>query len=191
MNFRKNNDSEMMDNMNEASRNIGDSLGKVDSAIDRADKAARNFTKGIKDDYNASLNSTMSSKSKFGFKMYMYALILFGFFMVENSTCITLLIAWVTLVEKNRELSRLCISTLAMYVAMIVFFDITYDALYLLGDIVAGVKLHVVAGWIGDIRSFILHSRDFVFAFVGATGMLKAKRGNYYKFKFIEEMFEG
>jgi hypothetical protein len=174
---------------NANTQRLGEMADRVTQGVDAAAKQTQNFANQVKRDYKAELSTTMNTPSKFGFKMYMYAILLFCFFVVRNSTCIVLLTGWVILVEKNRDLARLYISTIALYALMDVFFDSSNDILNVVEHILKSVHLKMVAEVLNNIESWILRIKDLIYAFVGFTGMMKAKNGGYYRIGFIENMF--
>lgn len=182
---------------NEKMQQIGNTASNIERNIDngmnRATDQAKQFANSVKDDYKANIGNGMNNPSKFGFKLYMYAILLFSFFVVRNSTAIILLTGWVIVVEKNRDLAKMCISTIALYALMDVVFDVSYDVLNLIGNLICdAIKLNVVyniGSKIRTVASTLSRFRDIAYAFVGFTSLMKAKNGGYYKIAFIENLF--
>lgn len=164
-----------------------------ESAEDMVSKA-KEYTERIKGDYESDISTDMRQKGVFGWSLYLYAFIAFGFLMFESSTALMLLTAWVVVFERNKTVNKMIISTLVVYVGMKIGWSVfisIYNLIYgLIPSEIGVVDFGVIKNLLHGAKGLIANLYDFVYVLVGIKGMLMAKKGNYYKIKIIEDMFE-
>lgn len=167
---------------------------KVDEVTDRASEFTKDYSEKIKEEYKADMSTDMKAKGTFGWSLYLYAILAFGFFMFESSTALLLVAGWVILTEKNTKVNKMIISTIILYVTMKLGWSVFNGCYSLVYDLIPReifkLDVSVVKDTLSTIKKFINNLYDFAYIVVGLRGLLLAKKGSYFKLKFVEGLFE-
>lgn len=167
---------------------------KVDEVTDRASEFTKDYSERIKEEYKADMSTDMKAKGTFGWSLYLYAILAFGFFMFESSTALLLVAGWVILTEKNTKVNKMIISTIILYVTMKLGWSVFNGCYSLVYDLIPReifkLDVSVVKDTLSTIKKFINNIYDFAYIVVGLRGLLLAKKGSYFKLRFVEGLFE-
>lgn len=173
---------------------VSKASSKVNSVTERATEFTRDYSEKLKSEYKADMSTDMKAKGTFGWSLYLYAVFAFGFFMFENSTALLLLAGWVILTEKNTQVNKMIISTIILYIAMKIGWSIFSSGYSLVYDLIPNklfqLNISALKDTIYSIKKFINNLYNFAYILVGLRGLLLAKKGSYYKLKFVEDLFD-
>lgn len=165
----------------------------VNNVSDKATEFTKDYSEKLKQEYNADMSEDMKEKGKFGWSLYLYAVLAFGFFMFESSIALLLLAGWVILTERNKTVNKMIISTIVLYVMIKLGWSVFTSTYSLVYGIIPGklfmLELYGIKDAISSIKKVINNLYDFVFILVGIRGLLLAKKGEYIKLKFVENLF--
>lgn len=159
---------------------------KAAEAANLAKKQAADISSQVKSDYGAEMSADMAQKGAFGFSFYLYAILAFSCFILGSVQSLLLLAAWVLLAEKNHKVAKMILSTLILYLGIQVAWSCWSVILDLFTTSIPIAFLTRPLNWINKILR-ILYKLAVIC--IGLWGILKAKRGNYFKIKLIEELF--
>lgn len=189
--------------MREQASGLADELMQ-DERVQRAvDTGKKSFNKAYEtgsrmrdefvSDYRADMSEDMALTSKFGFKMFVYAALLWGSFLTGSLQSMLLIVGWVLLVEKNMQFVKVAISACMLYIFIGFGCDIVKESCNLIMLIINKMTSIGVIDTIYDlfkqIKSLTSNIEVVLKLFIGFWGLIKARKGDYFRFKFIEDLF--
>lgn len=130
------------------------------------------------------------NNGKFGFKLYFYLMIECIAVIFGNLTVLLVLIAFVIMCEKRKDLTKAMLSILWLYCMVSATGYVIRDCLYVLHNFIPGWGFLVnVRNWLANLNSFISEIFAAVVDFIAILGIIKAKKGSYFKVKLIDKIF--
>lgn len=175
-------------------KGINKASDSIDKATRIAEKTARSIASEVKSDFNSELSDSMSESSRFGFKLYVYAIIAFVMFAAGSTQSLLLLAGWIILVEKNKDLTKMVICTLTLLLGI----SILESVWNLIPDVllefiprkVFTLDISIVSDGIRKIDSIVRILFDATRIGIGLWGVLKSKKGDYFKIPFVYKLFD-
>lgn len=145
------------------------------------------------DDYRSEMSDDMTLTSKFGFKMFVYAALLWGSFLTGSLQSMLMIAGLVLIVEKNMQFVKVAVSACILYI----FIGFGCDIVAEVGDIgkmlfSPGRNATIIStlyNAFDNIEDLALAADDLLKLFFGFWGLIKSRKGDYFRFKFIENLF--
>ena len=137
------------------------------------------------------LSDEMKREGRLGFAIYLYAILGYGIFCVESLTCLLLLAAWVVAYERNKNLMKMILSIIVLYLGLKIGYSLFLNTYSLINLIVPDIKIfELLMKGLSFIKKLVSAGYDFLFVLIGVIGISKARKGKYFKIKFIEELID-
>ena len=177
----------------EQSGDLRQKIGSARVAAMRAGQQVRIQAEALADGLQSGLSERMSEKGQLGFSMFLYAVIAYGFFIFESSTAILLLIGFVALCEKDKNLIRMLVNVLALYLIIKIGWSL-FSSLWAFATFALSKLLFflpsVVFSFLSTTRTLIGYLYDFLFVLIGLHGVSKARKGEYIKVGYVDSLFD-
>lgn len=182
---------DMEDAMNDLSAGAKNVADKAQKSYEKGMNSAKKMAKEVKEDMQSDLSDEMKREGRLGFALYLYAILGYGIFCVESLTCLLLLAAWVVAYERNKNLMKMILSIIVLYLGLKIGYSLFLNSYSLVNILLPDIKIfNLLSDGLAFVKKLVVVVYDFLFVIIGIMGISKARKGKYFKIKFIEELID-
>lgn len=182
---------DMEDAMNDLSAGAKNVADKAQKSYEKGMNSAKKMAKEVKEDMQSDLSDEMKREGRLGFALYLYAILGYGIFCVESLTCLLLLVAWVVAYERNKNLMKMILSIIVLYLGLKIGYSLFLNSYSLVNILLPDIKIfNLLSDGLAFVKKLVVVAYDFLFVIIGIMGISKARKGKYFKIKFIEELID-